>query len=25
MAKHMEQFLFGDGQALPEGFVPEKH
>ena len=24
VAKHMEQFFFGDGQALPEGYTPEK-
>ncbi|MBP6715541.1 MAG: oxidative damage protection protein [Acidobacteria bacterium] len=24
IAKHMEQFFFGDGQALPEGYVPQK-
>ncbi len=25
VAKHMELFFFGDGQALPEGYVPQKH
>ena len=25
VAKHMEQFFFGDGQALPEGFTPPQH
>ena len=25
VAKHMEQFFFGDAQALPEGYVPPQH
>ena len=25
VAKHMEQFFFGEGQALPEGFIPPQH
>src|SRR5262245_34619484 len=24
VAKHMEEFFFGTGSALPEGYVPEK-
>ena len=25
IAKQMEDFFFGEGSALPEGYVPEKH
>jgi Fe-S cluster biosynthesis and repair protein YggX len=25
VAKHMEDFFFGEGAALPEGYVPERH
>ena len=25
MAKQMEEFFFGEGSALPAGYVPEKH
>ena len=25
IAKHMEEFFFGEGSALPEGYVPEQH
>ena len=25
VAKQMEDFFFGEGSALPEGYVPEKH
>ena len=24
IAKHMEEFFFGEGSALPEGYVPEQ-
>jgi Fe-S cluster biosynthesis and repair protein YggX len=24
VAKHMEEFFFGDGAALPPGFVPQQ-
>jgi len=25
MAKHMEEFLFGEGSALPPEYVPQQH
>jgi len=25
MAKHMEEFLFGEGSALPAEYVPQQH